>query len=118
MEWNKENPEQCKVVVALDAVVGKWKPLILLHLLSKGTLRYNEIKRLIPDVTQRVLTLHLRQLEEQGIVKRVVYRQVPPKVEYSLTEHGQTLKPVLEAMHAWGLSHLEHLENFKNTQSE
>ncbi|SEG45631.1 helix-turn-helix domain-containing protein [Paenibacillus sp. UNC499MF] len=103
-------PEQCKVVVALDMIVGKWKPLVIQHLISKDTLRFNELRRLMPDITQRMLTLHLRELEEQDIVRRVVYPQVPPKVEYSITEYGRTLEPILHSMHVWGTAHVEHMK--------
>ncbi|MFS0838377.1 winged helix-turn-helix transcriptional regulator [Paenibacillus sp. 1P03SA] len=103
-------PEQCKVVVALDMIVGKWKPLVIQHLISKDTLRFNELRRLMPDITQRMLTLHLRELEEQDIVRRVVYPQVPPKVEYSITEYGRTLEPILHSMHVWGAAHVEHMK--------
>ena len=111
------NADQCKVVVVLDTIVGKWKPLIIQYLLHDGTLRFNELRRRIPDITQRMLTLYLRDLEEQDIVKRVVYPQVPPKVEYSLTEYGKSLEPVLYAMHKWGEAHLEHMKN-KNSSTE
>jgi DNA-binding HxlR family transcriptional regulator len=111
----KKNPAQCKVVVALDMIVGKWKPLIIQHLMNSGTLRFNEIRRLIPDITQRMLTLHLRELEEQDIVKRVVYPQIPPKVEYSMTEYGKSLEPIMESMHQWGVAHIEHMK-IKNEQ--
>ncbi|MGX4585369.1 winged helix-turn-helix transcriptional regulator [Paenibacillus chitinolyticus] len=104
-------PEQCKVVVALDMIVGKWKPLVIQHLISKDTLRFNELRRLMPDITQRMLTLHLRELEEQDIVRRVVYPQVPPKVEYSITEYGRTLEPILHSMHVWGAAHVEHMKH-------
>ncbi|MFD7524441.1 winged helix-turn-helix transcriptional regulator [Paenibacillus chitinolyticus] len=103
-------PEQCKVVVALDMIVGKWKPLVIQHLINKDTLRFNELRRLMPDITQRMLTLHLRELEEQDIVRRVVYPQVPPKVEYSITEYGRTLEPILHSMHVWGAAHVEHMK--------
>ncbi|ASK61879.1 transcriptional regulator [Virgibacillus phasianinus] len=106
----QKKPDQCKVVVALDSIVGKWKPLIIQHLLIDGTLRFNELRRRIPDITQRMLTLHLRELEEQDLVERVVYPQVPPKVEYSMTEYGKTLEPVMDVMHEWGAAHVEHMK--------
>ncbi|MDN4074204.1 winged helix-turn-helix transcriptional regulator [Fictibacillus terranigra] len=111
----KKNPEQCQVVVALDMIVGKWKPIIIQHLLSGDILRFNELRRLMPDITQRMLTLHLRELEEQDIVQRVVYPQIPPKVEYSITEYGKSLGPVMDAMHHWGAAHVEHMK-LKNEQ--
>ncbi|MFF5995746.1 helix-turn-helix domain-containing protein [Lysinibacillus sp. KU-BSD001] len=109
------DPHQCEVVTALSTFVGKWKPLILLHLFVEGTLRFNELRRRIPDIKQRMLTLHLRELEEQDLIKRVVYAQVPPKVEYSLTEYGKTLGPLMEALHEWGENHIKHLENKKSS---
>lgn len=91
----------CPVSTTLDIIGGKWKVLILYHLNTK-TRRFNELQRLMPAITQRMLTLQLRELESDGIVHREVYPQVPPKVEYSLTEFGLTLMPVIEAMHRWG----------------
>lgn len=92
----------CQFVAALDSIVGKWKPIILYHLLQGEPLRFNELRRLLPNVTQRMLTLHLRELEEEEIITRTVYPQVPPKVEYSITEYGKSLAPVLETLHRWG----------------
>ncbi len=94
----------CPVVATLDIIGGKWKVLILYHL-STETRRFNELQRLMAGITQRMLTLQLRELENDGIVHREVYPQVPPKVEYSLTEFGRTLMPVIEAMHRWGQTH-------------
>lgn len=92
----------CPVSTTLAIIGGKWKALILYHLFEE-TRRFNELQRLLPDVTQRMLTLQLRELEADGIVHREVYPQVPPKVEYSLTTFGQTLMPVIEAMYDWGV---------------
>ena len=91
----------CPVVNTLDIIGGKWKVLILYYL-NGETRRFNELQRLLAGITQRMLTLQLRELENDGIVHRKVYPQVPPKVEYSLTEFGRTLMPVIEAMHHWG----------------
>lgn len=91
----------CPVVNTLDIIGGKWKVLILYYL-NEETRRFNELQRLLAGITQRMLTLQLRELENDGIVHREVYLQVPPKVEYSLTEFGRTLMPVIEAMHRWG----------------
>lgn len=103
----QKNPVQCQFVAALDSIVGKWKPMILYHLLQGKPLRFNELRRLLPDITQRMLTLHLRELEEEEIVARVIYPQIPPKVEYSITEYGMSLSPILEALHQWGAAHVE-----------
>lgn len=116
----QKNPAQCQFIAALDSIVGKWKPMILYHLLQGKPLRFNELRRLLPDITQRMLTLHLRELEEEGIVKRVVYPQIPPKVEYSITEYGMSLSPVLETLHQWGVAHVERkrLMKEKNEQTK
>ncbi|MEI2405710.1 winged helix-turn-helix transcriptional regulator [Niallia taxi] len=91
----------CPVGVTVDVVGGKWKGLILYHLIS-GPKRFNEIRRIMPKITQRMLTLQLRELEQDGIVNREIYQQIPPKVEYSLTEFGETLKPIIFLMRDWG----------------
>lgn len=110
-------PNNCRVENALGILVGKWKPIIILHLLQQGTKRFNELKRAMPGITQKMLTKQLRELEEEDIIARVVYPQVPPKVEYSITSYGKTLEPILEAMHEWGTKHalhkLEKQENIK-----
>jgi DNA-binding HxlR family transcriptional regulator len=89
------------VETTLSVIGGKWKPLIVYFLLG-GTKRFGELRKLIPGVTQRMLTKHLREMEADEIVHREVYRQVPPKVEYSLTEVGRQLKIVLDPMVEWG----------------
>nr|WP_308858304.1 helix-turn-helix domain-containing protein [Paenibacillus sp. R14(2021)] len=104
----KFDPELCLVDDALDILVGKWKPIILFHLLKSDTIRFGELRRAIPGVTQKMLTKQLRELEEEDIVERIVYAQVPPKVEYSITEYGKSLELVLITMHEWGVSHKLH----------
>jgi len=94
-------PGTCPVEITLQVIAGKWKPVILWYL-SGGTLRFGELKRTIPGITQRMLTQQLRELERDGIVARRAHDQVPPKVEYSITEFGRTLKPLLEQMCRWG----------------
>ena len=90
--------QRCPVETTLLVMGGKWKPVIV-HFLMQGTKRFNELRRLIPGVTQQMLTLQLRELECDGILHREVYPQVPPKVEYSLTARGRSLRPILRAMH-------------------
>ncbi|MCM3611761.1 helix-turn-helix transcriptional regulator [Planococcus sp. MERTA32b] len=104
----ERKPDNCRVEDALGILVGKWKPVILLYLLQEGTKRFSELKRNMPGITQKMLTKQLRELEDEDIIARVVYPQVPPKVEYSMTEYGRSLEPILEAMHEWGAKHTEH----------
>jgi DNA-binding HxlR family transcriptional regulator len=92
----------CSFEITIDLIGGKWKPLIIWHLGSKGTQRFNELKRLIPGITQKMITQQLRELEADNLVVRTVYPQVPPKVEYSLTEFGKSLMPILKLMCKWG----------------
>lgn len=95
----------CPVEATLDLIGGKWKGVLLYHLLP-GTLRFNELRRRLSGITQRMLTRQLRELEESGLVVRKVYAQVPPKVEYSLSKKGETLTPVIRALERWGEDHL------------
>ena len=102
-------PENCKVETALEILVGKWKPVILFHLFSNGTMRFNELQKAMPDITKKMLTSQLRELEYHDIVHRKIYLQIPPKVEYSITEYGMKMTPLLQAMNDWGTAHVEHL---------
>jgi DNA-binding HxlR family transcriptional regulator len=92
------------VTTTLGVIGGKWKLLILFHL-SKHTYRFSELMKLMPGITQKMLTQQLRQLEDNHLIKRKVYPVVPPKVEYSMTEYGKTLEPILKSMYAWGEKH-------------
>lgn len=98
----------CSVEAALDVIGGKWKGVVLFHLLDK-TLRFGELQRTMPNVTRRMLTLSLRELEADGLVHREVYKQVPPKVEYSLTEYGQTIVPIIKSLRTWGDAYMARL---------
>ena len=105
----------CPVEAALNLIGGKWKGLIILRLLEK-TWRFNALKRSIPDCTQRMLTNQLRQLEADGIVLRTAYPEVPPKVEYSLTQIGRDLAPTIGALCEWGQKNVEGTDqNFSVT---
>lgn len=97
----------CEKELTLNIIGGKWKMLILWHLGREGTKRFGELKSLMPGITQRMLVNQLRELEEDHIVHREVYPVVPPKVEYSLTELGESLMPILEAMYDWGKQYLD-----------
>jgi DNA-binding HxlR family transcriptional regulator len=98
------NELYCPVEITADIIGGKWKPLILFYLQGQ-TRRFGEIQKLLPGVTKKMLTQRLRELERDGIVHRKVFAQVPPRVEYSLTRHGQSLRPILELMSGWGDKH-------------
>lgn len=102
----KSKQFNCPVEVTIAVAGGKWKPLIIFHLMS-GTKRFGELRRLAGNVSQRSLTLQLRELESDGIINREVFAEVPPRVEYSLTQYGRTLEPVLHAMKNWGDSHVD-----------
>ncbi|MCT4612843.1 MAG: helix-turn-helix transcriptional regulator [Clostridia bacterium] len=101
---------RCEIEVVLEIISGKWKALILWNLGEHGIVRFNELKRLTPEITQKMLTQQLRSLEEAGIVNRKVYNQVPPMVEYSLTDQGKKLIPILSEMDKWGK---DYVENYK-----
>lgn len=92
----------CPVEVTLDLIDGRWKGVVLFHLLSEGCLRFNELHRRLPGITQRLLTKQLRELEASGLVTRTVYAEVPPRVEYRPTEDGQSLRPLLDFAESWG----------------
>lgn len=99
----------CKFESALDILIGKWKPVILLQLINKGTMRFGELQKSIPDINKKMLTQQLRELEYNNIVHREVYNQIPPKVEYSISEYGKGLSYVLQVLNDWGVSHIEHM---------
>ena len=108
----------CEKELTLAVIGGKWKMLILWHLGKEGTKRFNELKRLIPGISQRMLVTQLRELEADFIVHREVYPVVPPKVEYSLTEQGQTLMPVLESMYSWGKEHIIYISELDHVEKK
>lgn len=92
----------CGVEACLEVIGGKWKGVILHHLMNQGTLRFNQLQKLKPALSPRILTAQLRELERDGVIVRNVYPVVPPKVEYSLSPSGETLRGLLEAMQRWG----------------
>lgn len=97
--------EACPVEATLELIGGKGKGMILYHLMTNGTLRFNELKRLLRFITPRMLTKQLRELESCGLVARKVFAEVPPKVEYSLTERGESLQSILLMLKTWGEEH-------------
>ncbi len=109
----------CPMELTLDLIGGKWKSLILWHL-GENTLRFSELKKVLPKITQKMMTQQLRELEQDGLVKRFIYTQVPPKVEYSLTAAGKTLLPILTTMYQWGITYANENEpiNHCNTMTD
>jgi DNA-binding HxlR family transcriptional regulator len=101
----EKSADHCPVEATLGVIGGKWK-VVILFWLKDQTLRFGELRRKIPGVSERVLTQQLRELEADGIVHREVYPEVPPRVEYSLTDYGRTLRPITELMCDWGKKHL------------
>jgi len=91
----------CDVEATLSVVGGRWKPVLVCHLLH-GRKRFGELRRLTPNATERMITLQLRELEADGVISRTVYAEVPPRVEYDITDFGQSLDPILAQMQAWG----------------
>jgi DNA-binding HxlR family transcriptional regulator len=98
----------CAVEATLDLIDGKWKGVILVHL-QNGTQRFGELRRRMPGITQRMLTKQLRALEDDRLVIRKVYAEVPPRVEYTLSETGESLRPVIDMLKAWGERHQAQL---------
>jgi DNA-binding HxlR family transcriptional regulator len=105
MKVTDRNANHCPVEVTLAVIGGKWKPLILWHLGEGGVRRFLELQRMIPGITRKMLTQHLRELERDGVVARKIFNQMPVRVEYSLTKYGQTLRPLLRALCHWGSRH-------------
>jgi len=104
MKTNDSKRIHCPVEITLEVLGGKWKTVILWHL-RQDARRFLELQRLIPGITRKMLTQQLRDLERDGTVKRKVYHQLPAKVEYTLSTHGRTLRPVLHELCKWGVKH-------------
>lgn len=98
----------CEKELTLSLISGKWKITIIYYLGTEGVLRFSEIKRLLPKITHKVLTTQMRELEEDGLVQRTVYPEVPPRVEYSLTKLGKSLMPIVLMMYEWGKKNIKY----------
>ena len=115
---SKQRPSEiCNVMATISVIAGKWKPLILWHLFS-GTKRFGELRRLMPEVTEKMLVQQLRELEAHELVRREVFPVVPPKVEYSLTDYGRTIRPVLNQMSKWGRLQIERTGDTHDRREE
>lgn len=108
----KEELPACPVATTVQIIGSKWKLLILRNLLQRPW-RFNELKKDLDGISQKVLTDSLRSMEADGIIDRTVYAEIPPRVEYSLNEVGETLRPVIKAMELWGLSYQEIVQNHR-----
>lgn len=106
-----------EVEVTLEVLSGKWKVLILLNLSEHKVIRFNEFKRLIPEITQKMLSQQLRDLNENGLVNKTIYNQVPPMVEYSLTKIGTDLIPILKSMDKWGKHFINNFTHLHDVSS-
>jgi len=106
---------RCEIEVTLEILSGKWKALIIWNLSIHKVIRYNEFKRLIPGITQKMLSQQLKDLEKNGLVNRTVYHEIPPMVEYSLTKTAEELIPILDAMDKWGK---DFVNNYKELVHE
>lgn len=113
----KRDQFSCSVEATLDVIGGKWKGVILFHLLERS-MRFNELRRLLSGVTQRMLTLQLRELERDGLISRTIYAQVPPKVEYALTDFGRSLEPIVLSLRAWGEQHMPTVIARRSAEAE
>lgn len=101
MKKQRDNPYNCAVVRTVGYIGGKWKPIILIRLIS-GSVRFGKLTVQIPDISRKILTMQLRELQEDGLIIRESYSEKPPRVEYKLSELGKTLIPLLKAMYDWG----------------
>jgi DNA-binding HxlR family transcriptional regulator len=97
--------QPCPLTAAVEAIGGRWN-LVTLYWVASGTRRFNELKHLMPGISHKVLAATLRHLERQGLVVRVAYPEVPPRTEYSVSAHGETVRPIIEALRAWGHLHI------------
>jgi DNA-binding HxlR family transcriptional regulator len=105
----RRGPYICGIDAAMDVVAGKWKSLILWELQNHGTRRFGELRRGLPGVSEKMLIQHLREMEADELIHREVYREVPPRVEYTLTEHGLSLNAALGPLGAWGTERIKHI---------
>ncbi|WP_327359146.1 winged helix-turn-helix transcriptional regulator [Streptomyces sp. NBC_01304] len=106
-------PYSCGLDAAIDVVGGKWKPMILWALYERGTLRFGELRREVTGVTEKMLTQHLREMEADGLIHREVYREVPPRVEYSMTDLGAQLNQALIPLGCWGERNMDAIVSAK-----
>ncbi|GGG75891.1 winged helix-turn-helix transcriptional regulator [Paenibacillus radicis (ex Gao et al. 2016)] len=107
----------CEKELTLSVIGGKWKLIILWHLGKQGPQRFSELQRLLPKITHKMLTSQLKELMDDGIIHREVFPEVPPRVEYSMTELGMTLLPILEMMYTWGKNRITDIKKMQEQPS-
>lgn len=102
---NESKNYHCQFELTLDIIGGKWKPLVLFYIAMNKNIRYGELRRAIPNINERMLTRQLRELEKDHLVHREIYKEVPPRVEYSLTSDGESIMPIIKNLHLWGVDY-------------
>lgn len=100
------NPTKCAVTYCMNIIGGKWKPVII-NLIRNGTNRYGQMMKAIPEISKQSLTNQLREMETDGILERIIFAEMPPRIEYKITAHGETLLPIIDAMKAWGRKQMD-----------
>lgn len=103
-------PNDCPVTHCLNLIGGKWKPVVI-HLIRNDCRRFSALRKAIPDISKQMLTQQLRELEQDGLLERKIFAEIPPRVEYSISAYGQTLFPIIDAMRDWGLQDLRSCES-------
>ena len=116
MEIKRKNkdfkPNNCPVTHCINLIGGKWKPVII-HLIRKDCNRFSMLQRAIPAISKQMLVNQLREMEDDGLLERIIYAEIPPRVEYKISEYGQTLLPIIDSMSAWGLRDLKMTKEAK-----
>jgi DNA-binding HxlR family transcriptional regulator len=107
------NPSNCPVTYCLNIIGGKWKPIII-HQIRRDCNRYSLLQRAIPEISKQTLTNQLRELEMDGAIERIIYPEIPPRVEYRISKFGKTLLPIIDSMSLWGLSNMKNPPPLKN----
>lgn len=106
----EREPSLCHFDDGLETITGKWKLIILSHIIKNKNMRFSDLMKAIPKITQKMLSKNLKELEDDDLINRKTYDTIPQKVEYSLTEHGKELIPIIDSLHEWGIEHRKHIQ--------